>query len=231
MRGQEDMRYAARTMEEARQREREEKKRERAARSTGAHTTEPIKDLAMLKKWMEVAREHDKRMKRGGVSWYLLLLIGFNTSLRIGDLCKLKVGDVKGRQRVQIIAQKTGKMSDIMLRENARAKIEAMLRDRGKDEYVLMSRQRDGRTGKMKPISRQRAFEIVKEIARRAEFPGRAGCHTMRKTFAYQCYKATNDLSLVQKALNHSSQAETLRYIGLDQQAMDEAMLKMPDMV
>lgn len=223
--------YAARVMEEERQEEKIRKKREHAAKLTGVHTTDPIKDVAMIRKWLAIAREHDERMKRGGVSWYLLLIIGFNTSLRIGDLCRLKVKDVRGKMRVQIVAEKTRKMSDIDLKDDTMRRLEELLKDRAEDEYVLMSRQRDGKTGKLKPISRQRAFAIVKEIAELAEFPGHAGCHTMRKTFAYQLYNATNDLSMVQKALNHSSQVETLRYIGLDRQAMHDAIMKMPSMV
>lgn len=223
--------YATRVMDEDRQEEKIRKKRDRAAKLTGVHTTDPIKDVAMIRKWLEVAKTHDERMKRGGVSWYLLLIIGFNTSLRIGDLCRLKVKDVKGKMRVQIIAEKTGKMSDIMLRDDMQRKLETLLKDRKENEYVLMSRQRDRKTGQMKPISRQRAFAIVREIAERADFTGHAGCHTMRKTFAYQYYKATQDLSMVQKALNHSSQVETLRYIGLERQAMDEGIMKMPSMI
>ena len=53
----------------------------------------------------------------------------------------------------------------------------------------------------------------------------------MRKTFAYELYQSTGDLSLVQKVLNHSSQMETLRYIGLDQMAVDKAIDGMHRMV
>lgn len=223
--------YARRAANEEKQRQQTEKKREHVAKLTGAHTTDPIKDNATVRKWMEIARQHDREAGKGAVSWYMLLLLGFNTSLRIGDICELRVRDVRGKERVRVIAEKTGKMSNIKLQADVQKRLAALLKDRDEDEYVLQSRQRSGKTGKEKPVSRQRAFQIVKEIARRAEFQQHAGCHTMRKTFAYELYQTTNDLSLVQKVLNHSSQMETLRYIGLDQMAVDNAIDKMHMMV
>lgn len=223
--------YAQRALQQEKARQRNEKKRDHVAKMTGAHTTDPIKDYQMVRKWLKIAEEHDRERRKGGVSWYMLLLLGFNTSLRIGDICELRVKDVRDRERVRVVAEKTGKMSNIKLQADAQKRIAALLRGRGEDEYVLQSRQKSGKTGELRPISRQRAFGIVKEIARRAEFEGHAGCHTMRKTFAYDLYQTTGDLSLVQKVLNHSSQMETLRYIGLDQMAVDKAIDGMHRMV
>lgn len=223
--------YAQRAMQQEKARLRNEKKRDHVAKMTGAHTTDPIKDYQMVRKWLKIAEEHDRERQKGGVSWYMLLLLGFNTSLRIGDICELRVKDVRDRERVRVVAEKTGKMSNIKLQADAQKRIAALLRGRGEDEYVLQSRQKSGKTGDLRPISRQRAFGIIKEIARRAEFEGHAGCHTMRKTFAYELYQTTGDLSLVQKVLNHSSQMETLRYIGLDQMAVDKAIDGMHRMV
>src|SRR5699024_6619797 len=47
---------------------------------------------------------------------------------------------------------------------------------------------------------------------------GYLGTHTMRKTGAYRVYTQTNyNIGLVMKLLNHSSEAMTLTYLGLDQ--------------
>ena len=40
------------------------------------------------------------------------------------------------------------------------------------------------------------------------------GAQTMRKTFAWRYYKATNDIYYLQNLLNHASPAITYRYIG-----------------
>ena len=223
--------YAQRELEAQKARRRNDKRREHAAKMTGAHTTDPIKDHGMVHRWLKIAEEHDRERIRGGVSWYMLLVLGFNTSLRIGDICALRVKDVRDRERVRVIAEKTGKMSNIKLQADAQKRISALLRNRDGEEYVLRSRQRSGKTGEARPISRQRAYGIIREIAKRAGFTEHAGCHSMRKTFAYELYQTTGDLSLVQKVLNHSSQMETLRYIGLDQMAVDRAIDGMHRMV
>lgn len=216
---------------EAEEERREERRREHAARLTGAHTTMPIKDGRMVESWLKIAREHDAHRTRGGVSWYMLLLLGFNTGLRVGDLCKLRVRDVRNRERVRIIAEKTDKMTDIKLQAVAQKAISAALSGMNGDDWALQSRQRGRKDGKEKPISRQRCYAIVKEIAKRAGFEEHVGCHTMRKTFAWDFYQTSGDLAKLQKVLNHSSQEATIHYLGLDQQAVDETIDRMPSRV
>lgn len=229
--------FAAQVAAEEREKAAEERRREHAARLTGAHTTKPIEDGAMVRKWLQIAKEHDKKRCRGGVSWYALLLLGFSTGLRIGDLCKLRVKDVRDRERVCIIAEKTGKMTDIYLREDTRKAIRAAMKDAsGHDldgnDWALSSRQKSRADGKEKPISRQRCYAIIKEIAEKAGFEEHVGCHTMRKTFAWNLYKSTGgNLALLQKQLNHSSQEATIHYLGLDQKALDDAIKSMPSLI
>lgn len=55
------------------------------------------------------------------------------------------------------------------------------------------------------------------------------GTHTMRKTGAYRVYTQSNyNIGLVMNLLNHSSEAMTLTYLGLDQ-ASTENMLDQID--
>lgn len=217
--------------QEAEEKRREERKREHAARLTGAHTTMPIKDMKMVNRWLAIAKEHDAHRARGGVSWYMLLLLGFNTGLRIGDLCKLRVKDVRNRERVRIIAEKTDKMTDIKLQAAVQKAIGMALKDQDAEDWALESRQRGRKDGKNKPISRQRCYGIIKEIAAQAGFEEHVGCHTMRKTFAWNFYQTSGDLAKLQKVLNHSSQDATIHYLGLDQQAVDETIERMQTMV
>lgn len=212
------------------ERQQDERRRQHAARLTGTHTTMPIKDLRMVNRWLSIAKKHDAGRKRGGVSWYLLLLLGFNTALRVGDLCALRVKDVRGRERVRVIAEKTDKQSNIKLQTAVQTAIDRALKGKRDDDYVLTSRQRGRKDGRQKPISRQRCYAIIKEIAAEAGFEDHVGCHTMRKTFAWFFYQECGDLAKLQKVLNHSSQEATIHYLGLDQQAIDETIDKMPSM-
>jgi len=204
----------------------------RAHRCTGAHTTIPLTDQQTVRQFLQIARAHDAAANGSGTSWYLLLLLGFNTSLRIGDLVRLRVRDVRGRERVRVIAEKTGKLTNIYLQPAVRAALDKMISARGEDEYIFRSRQRSRKDGEYHPITRQQAYNIIRRIGLLAGFEGHIGCHTMRKTFAYDLYKnGGGGLALVQKILNHTSQEATIHYLGLDQEAVDRAVEKMSTMV
>ena len=57
------------------------------------------------------------------------------------------------------------------------------------------------------------------------KFPLNIGAHTLRKTFGYHHYKKYNDIVLLQKIFNHSSPSVTLRYIGIEQDTIDESYM------
>ena len=51
------------------------------------------------------------------------------------------------------------------------------------------------------------------------------GTHTMRKTGAYRVYKQTHyNIGLWMSLLNHSSEAMTLKYLGLDQVSREQML-------
>ena len=64
---------------------------------------QPIRDMEVLDKCFAIAREHDKNRKKGEVCWELLLLVGFNTSLRISDIRRFRVRDLRGKDYAEII--------------------------------------------------------------------------------------------------------------------------------
>ena len=110
------------------------------------------------------------------------------------------------------------------MNREARKRIERLLRGRGPDEYVFPSRQKDPETHQRRPITRQRAYQIINGIARQAGIQERIGCHTLRKTFGYRYYKATDDIVSLQRILCHSSSRETLLYIGVIQEEIDNSL-------
>lgn len=188
---------------------------------------QPIRDLDVLQKCYDIAREHDKHRKTGEVCWELILLIGFNTSLRVSDFRRFKVQDLRGKDYAQIQAKKTGKEARILINPQARREINRLLAGRKADEYIFQSRQKDSATHKYRPISRQRCYQIINHIAREAGVEERIGCHTLRKTFGYHYYKMTGDVVSLQRILCHSYQRETLVYIGVIQENIDESLMKL----
>ncbi|MBQ8507496.1 MAG: tyrosine-type recombinase/integrase [Clostridia bacterium] len=188
---------------------------------------QPIRDLDALQKCYDIARAHDKRRGKYEVSWELLLLVGFNTSLRVSDFTRFRVRDLKGRDYAEIKAKKTGKEAYILINPSARREINRLLAGRGPDEYIFQSRQKDKYSKKPRPITRQRVYQIINKIARQAGIEDRIGCHTLRKTFGYHYYKMTGDVVSLQRILCHSFQRETLVYIGIVQENIDESLMKM----
>ena len=48
------------------------------------------------------------------------------------------------------------------------------------------------------------------------------GTHSLRKTWGYFSYKASkHNIGLIMAMFNHTSERETLRYIGIDQEEKD----------
>lgn len=187
---------------------------------------QPIRDMDMLDRCLAIAREHDRNRRKGEVSWELLLIVGFNTSLRISDIRRFRVRDLRGRDYAEIKAQKTGKEARILINPPARRVINRLLAGRPGDEYILQSRQRNTGNHKRRPISRQRAYQIINTIARKAGIQDHIGCHTLRKTFGYHYYKMTGDVVSLQRILCHSSRRETLIYIGVIQEEIDESLMR-----
>lgn len=185
---------------------------------------QPIRDRELLDKCYDIAHDHDKRRKTGEVSWELLLVVGFNTSLRISDIRRFKVKDLRGQDYAEIKAQKTGKEARILINPSARRIINRLLAGRPADEYILQSRKKDA-NHMAQPITRQRAYQIINQIARKAGIRDHIGCHTLRKTFGYHYYQKTQDVVSLQRILCHSSRRETLIYIGVIQEEIDESLM------
>ena len=47
-------------------------------------------------------------LKKNGFRDYMLFLMGINSGMRISDILKLKVADVRGKRYIEIKEQKTG---------------------------------------------------------------------------------------------------------------------------
>jgi integrase len=159
-----------------------------------------------------------KYAKQNNERDYVMLQLGFHTGLRISDILKLKVGDVKEKKYLTIHEEKTNKLKRIKLNKEVKDCLKGFCKDKENYEYLIQSREEIN-----KPITRHRAYQIISELG------GMFGledirCHSLRKTFGYLYYKKTKDIALLQKMFNHSSQLITLRYIGVEQQSMDEAL-------
>lgn len=145
----------------------------------------------------------------------LMFIVGINTSLRISDILKLKREDFID-DHIVLHENKTGKRKTIRINDALKKAVTELAPPTG---YLFPSQKGD------EEISRVQAWRILKQAASRAGLTIAFGTHTLRKTFAYHAYENGTDLALLMRVLNHSSQKETLRYIGIEQESIDDVYI------
>lgn len=174
---------------------------------------QPIRDLSKIEEIKSILKEN-------GTRDLLLFCLGINTALRVSDLLKLKVGDVRDKTHIEVKEQKTGKLKRFPLRGKLLALIEEYIKNKSDEEYLFQSRN-----GHNKPITRVMAYMIINNASQKAGVKERIGTHTLRKTFSYHHYQTYKDVAMLQFLLNHSSPSVTLRYIGITQDNIEESLL------
>ncbi|WCR29729.1 site-specific integrase [Paenibacillus thiaminolyticus] len=175
---------------------------------------QPIRDSIMIE---QVKRYLLTSSPQYGERNRMLFVFGINVGLRIQDILKLRVRDVKG-EHIIMREMKTDKQKWLIINPTLRKELNRYTS--GMDDFDFLFQSREG---KNKPISRDMAYKILKKAANELELVD-IGTHTMRKTFGYHFYQKTKDIVLLQKIFNHSSPDVTMRYIGMDQDMMDKAI-------
>lgn len=175
------------------------------------NTVEPIRDMDLV---LDVADYLKSKNERD----YVLFMFGIYTGLRISDILKFRVRDVKDRDAVYIREKKTGKEKRFPINAELRPIIGNYIRGKRDFEYLFRSPHFPN-----KAISRQQAYNILAD-AGRAFGISSIGTHTLRKTFGYHMYQQTHDAVTIKEILNHSDISVTLRYIGINQDNKDRAI-------
>ena len=160
-----------------------------------------------------------------GRRMFLLWEVGTHTGLRIGDLLKLTVGDLRGKDSLTFTPQKQKHMrkdGSRIPQYNIRISLDPYLRrilaarcEGLPDSAPLFPSRKRTPGGQLRAITREQALEDMKEIARLCGIRTPIGCHTMRKTFGYHYYQQDHDVATLQKWFHHSAPEITLIYIGI----------------
>ena len=184
-------------------------------------TTEPIKnkqDLLRFKSYYENIHPDSRNA--------LLIAIGLNTALRIGDILNLKWNDVfdfnqeKVRQHICIFEQKTGKYNIVAINTKLREKLIQFRTENiniQKTDYLFQSKKIKGQ-----PLSRFQTFRITRKAAEYAGLEEHISCHSLRKTFGYHAWKQGVQPVMLMKIFNHSSYQITVRYLCIEQDEKDQ---------
>lgn len=146
----------------------------------------------------------------------LLFIFGVNSGLRISDILRLTVGDVRGKDSIDVKESKTSKTKRFAFNSAIKKAVADLVPALTPDTAPLFPSRKGDRA-----IGRVQAYRILNAAAERANVKGAIGTHTLRKTFGYRAYEGGTDIALLMRIFNHSQQNVTLRYIGVEQDDID----------
>lgn len=202
------------------------------------HAAEPIKELS------DIFRISQYLVANGRYRDNMLFIVGINFGLRASDLRMLRFSNLINdnctfRDSFAVFEKKTRntrkrKKNRYITINNA--VIEAVTLYLEHTPNVCLSdymfRSQSNRGGNVnEPLSVKSIDRLLKGIADELDLPVKVSTHTLRKTFCYhQMLMSRNDsrkLLLLQKMLNHSSPAQTLDYIGITGEEVEDAYRKL----
>ncbi|MCT2536857.1 site-specific integrase [Aquibacillus koreensis] len=173
-------------------------------------TVQPIRDRYQIHAMKEELKQTSYRN-------YFLFVMGINTGLRISDLLPLKVSDVRNKTHIILKETKTRKSKRFLINAELRKIIADYIEGKDDEDYLFPSHKTD------LPLQRVQAYKILNKAANNigiTEF----GTHSLRKTFGFWHYTINKNVALLQDIFNHTSPDITLRYIGINQDIVDQSL-------
>ena len=195
----------------------------------GEHTSEPIKSIE------DIDRISEYLISRKRYRDNMLFIVGINFGLRVSDLrrlrfCNLINEEFMFKESFAILEKKTKntrkKKKNRHITINT-AVMEAVTLYLENTEGVKLSDYLFRSQSQNKPLTRGSIDTTLKGIAKDLDLPYKIATHSLRKTFAYhQMVMSHNDprkLLLLQKMFGHSTSAQTLDYIGITNEEIEDA--------
>lgn len=184
------------------------------------NVVQPIRDQEVI----EGIKEY---LKLRSMRNYLFFCFGIYSGLRVSDLRKLTVGMVKGTH-IKLEEQKNKNKKRFIIHPGIRKDLDHYIAGKRDDEYLFPSRQVKTKSRlKGQPFDRSTAYKMLNDAAKQFGLK-EIGCHTLRKTWGYMLYTQNpHNLALLMDMFGHSHSSITLRYIGITQDMMDAAIIRM----
>ena len=156
-----------------------------------------------------------------------IFVLGINTALRASDLLRITVGQVEDLEvggSFAIREKKTKKVRKVFLNEASHAAIQAYLkvrRETGANVPLFLSR-----IGKNRAITVSYLNNLMKRWCKKVGIRENIGSHSLRKTWGYQQRMKGTGVPVLMVAMNHSTQFQTLSYLGIEDEELMDAFLQ-----
>lgn len=156
---------------------------------------------------------------------HLLFTMGINNGLRVVDLLRLKVKDVKNLkpgETISIKESKTGKQNILMVNRTVYKSIQTYLQKLAPTDTDYLFKSRKGNA----PLQSQAVSKLVKKWTTDINLQGNYGAHTLRKTFGYiQRTVYGVGFEVLCKRYNHGSPSITMRYLGIHDKEVGDILM------
>ncbi len=164
---------------------------------------QPIRDITLVRKIKYNLRDHPRN--------YALFIVAINTGLRANELLSITAGQVryiKEGEEIRVWQKKTKKYRILPINKTSLEACQALLDSRKyeDDDYLFY-----GRGGKGALTIESYSY-LVKTWCKAVGLEGYSS-HDLRRTFAYQKFKAGVPISIIREALGHTTERQTREYI------------------
>ena len=192
--------------------------------TSGMNFVWPIRDKEKIEEMKEYLKSRNLR------DWALFTL-GINSALRISDLLEITVSEVvdengKVRERLKVQESKTDKYKDFPFTHKVQEALTEYIAITKPTGVLFPSKKRSGTKGSG-AVGRGQINKILSDAAIEIGIKENIGSHSMRKTWAAMALDKGVPLVKIMTYLNHSSEKDTLRYLGITQDDMDEIVMDM----
>lgn len=206
------------------------------------HTSEPIKDIEDINRITQYLIEQERWRDN------MLFIVGINLGLRVSDLLRLRFSHMINdnftfKDRFPLLEKKTRntrkvKKNRYLTINNAVVEAVTLYLEHTPgvklSDYMFRSESTGGNykednqeNKESRPLSRSSVDRILKGIAKDLDLNCKVSTHTLRKTFAYHQMvmsgNSSRKLLVLQKMFGHSSAAQTLDYIGITRDEIEDA--------
>lgn len=206
------------------------------------HTSEPIKDIEDINRITQYLIEQERWRDN------MMFIVGINLGLRVSDLLRLRFSHMINdnftfKDRFPLLEKKTRntrkvKKNRYLTINNAVVEAVTLYLEHTPgvklSDYMFRSESTGGNykednqeNKESRPLSRSSVDRILKGIAKDLDLNCKVSTHTLRKTFAYHQMvmsgNSSRKLLVLQKMFGHSSAAQTLDYIGITRDEIEDA--------